>query len=121
VVALLALGGAAAVFSFLPLKHVIGAILSIRAVIPFIAQIAGALILRRKLPASARPFRMWLYPVPALIALVLWGFVLFSPEKGFRAAGLLVLAAGTLVFLVRSRLKGEWPWRRIGNVRATSA
>jgi fructoselysine transporter len=111
VVALLALGGAAAVFSFVPLRNVIMAILSIRAIIPFMAQIAGALILRRKLPASARPFRMWLYPVPALIALLLWGFVLVSPEKGFRAAGLLVLGAGTLVFLVRSRLRGEWPWK----------
>ena len=125
VVALAALGGAAALFSFVDLKKVVMAILSIRAVIPFMAQIVAALVLRRRLPASARPFRMWLYPLPALIALVLWGFVLLSPEKGLKAAGLLVVGAGTIAFLVRSRLKGEWPFAPSGpgpgaNIRAAS-
>jgi fructoselysine transporter len=112
-VALLALGGAAAVFSWLNLKVVVSAIISIRAIIPFIAQIAGALLLRRTIPAERRPFRMWLYPLPAVIALALWTFVLFSPEKGFKAAGLVVLGAGTIAFLVRSRLRAEWPFRAV--------
>ncbi len=125
VVALFALGGAAALFSFIDLKKVVMAILSIRAVIPFMAQIVAALVLRRRLPDSARPFRMWLYPLPALVALVLWGFVLFSPEKGLRAAGVLVIGAGTIAFLVRARLKGEWPFAPGGpsagaNIRAAS-
>ncbi|MEO6324814.1 MAG: APC family permease, partial [Thermoanaerobaculia bacterium] len=110
-VALGALGCAAALFSFLDLTVVLKAILSIRAVIPFISQIAGALILRRKHPDMPRPFRMWLYPLPAFVALILWGFVLFSPEKGFRATGLVVIGLGTIAFLIRSRLKGEWPWK----------
>ena len=105
VVALFALGGAAALFSFIDLRKVVMAILSIRAVIPFMAQIVAALVLRRRLPDSARPFRMWLYPLPALVALLLWGFVLFSPEKGLRATGLVVIGAGSIAFLVRSRLR----------------
>ncbi len=109
-VALMALGGAAMLFCFLPLGVVLKAILSIRALVPFIAQVAGALLLRRRLPASARPFRMWLYPLPALVALLLWVFILFSPAKGFQAAGAIVLAAGTVVYLVRARLRGEWPF-----------
>ena len=109
-VALLALGGAASVFSFLNLKVVVSAIVSIRAVIPFIAQIAAALVLRKTRPDLARPFRMWLYPLPALVALLLWGFVLFSPEKGFKAAGLAVLAAGVVAYLVIARRKAEWPF-----------
>ena len=111
-IALFALGGAAALFSFVDLRTVVMSILSIRAIIPFIAQIGGALILRRRLPDSARPFRMWLYPLPALVALVLWGFVLFSPEKGLRGAGLIVMGAGTIAFLVRARAAREWPFRR---------
>ena len=109
-VALVSLGGAAALFSFLPLSVVLKSILSIRALVPFIAQIAGALILRRRLPDSARPFRMWLYPLPAVIALALWGFILFSPSKGFQATGLAVLAAGTTAYLLRARMRGEWPF-----------
>ena len=90
----------------------IGAILSIRAIVQFMAQIVGALILRKTRPDLPRPFKMWLFPLPAVIALVLWTFVLFSPEKGMKAAGFIVIAAGTLAFLVRSRLMGEWPFRR---------
>jgi amino acid transporter len=110
IVAIAALGGAAALFSFLDLKAVVSAIISIRAIIPFIAQVAGALVLRRTRPDLRRPFRMWLYPLPALVALALWVFVLVSPEKGFKAAGLAVIAAGVGAFLVRSRLAREWPF-----------
>jgi amino acid transporter len=110
VVAIAALGGAAAIFSFLSLKVVVSAIISIRALIPFVAQVAGALVLRRTRPDLKRPFKMWLYPLPALVALLLWGFVLLSPEKGFKAAGLLVIVAGVSAFLVRSRLAREWPF-----------
>ena len=111
-VAIFALGGAAALFSFIDLRKVVMAILSIRAVIPFMAQIGAALVLRRRLPDSARPFRMWLYPLPALVALFLWGFVLLSPEKGLKGTGLIVMGAGAVAFLVRARLLGEWPFRK---------
>jgi hypothetical protein len=53
---------------------------------------------------------MWLYPLPAIVALGLWGFVLASPSKGFQATGLLVIVAGVSAFLVRSRLAREWPF-----------
>ena len=110
--AIAALGCLAAAFSFLRLGDVLKAIISIRALIPFVAQIAGALILRRTQPDRPRPFRMWLYPLPALIALLLWVFVLLSPERGFKLTGLAVLAAGTIAYLVRSRIANDWPWAR---------
>jgi amino acid transporter len=109
-VAIAALGCLAAVFSFMRLGDVLKAIISIRALIPFVAQIAGALLLRRTQPERERPFRMWLYPLPALIALVLWCFVLLSPERGFKLTGLAVLAAGTIAYLVRARLARDWPF-----------
>ena len=62
---------------------------------------------------------MWLYPLPALVALGLWGFVLVSPEKGFKAAGFLVIAAGVTAFLVRSRLAREWPFAADGREPAS--
>ena len=63
-IALFALGGAAALFSFVDLRTVVMSILSIRAIIPFIAQIGGALILRRRLPDSARPVPDVALPAP---------------------------------------------------------
>ena len=80
------------------------AILSIRAIIPFMAQIAGAVILRVREPERPRPFRMWLYPLPAIIALGLWGFVVFSPEKHLRMGGLYVIAAGIAFYVAREAL-----------------
>ncbi|MBL8113782.1 MAG: amino acid permease [Acidobacteria bacterium] len=109
-VALAALGLLASVFAFLDLKTVVRAIISIRAIIPFMAQIIAAFVLRTTRPDLERPFRMWLYPLPAVIALSLWGFVLFSPEKGFKMTGLVVVGAGLLVYLLRARSAAEWPF-----------
>jgi fructoselysine transporter len=109
-VALLALGGAAAVFSFLDLRVVVSAIVSIRAIIPFIAQVAAAVVLRKTRPDLARPFRMWLYPLPALVALFLWACVLFSPEKGFKLASVGVLGLGVVAYLVTALRKNDWPF-----------
>ncbi len=103
-VSLLFLGGVAAAFCFVPLKQVLQAILSIRAIIPFMAQIAGALILRRRDPDRPRPFRMWLYPMPAIIALGLWSYIVISPEKGMKVGGLYVIAAGCLFYALRELL-----------------
>ncbi len=111
-VALLALGTAGGVFCFLSLSTVIKSIISIRALIPFIAQIVGAIVLRRRLPKGDRPFRMWLYPLPAVLALGLWGYVLVSPEKGLKAAAVGVMAAGAAFFLLRAYFAREWPFRR---------
>src|ERR1043166_9187306 len=71
-VSLLFLGGIASVFCWIDLKFVLQAMLSIRAIIPFMAQIVGAVILRLREPERPRPFRMWLYPLPAIVALGLW-------------------------------------------------
>jgi len=88
----------------LPLKHIIAGILSIRALIPFMAQIIGAIVLRVREPERPRPFRMWLYPLPAIVALGLWAYVVSSPQKQLQAAALYVIAAGALFFFVREAL-----------------
>src|SRR5581483_11139396 len=54
-VATIFLGCVAAIFCWLPLRTVLQAILSIRAIIPFMAQIAGAVILRQREPERRRP------------------------------------------------------------------
>ena len=104
-VATLFLGGIAAVFCQLDLKHVLQAILSIRAIIPFMAQILGAVILRVRDPNRPRPFRMWLYPVPAIVALGLWSYIVVSPQKGLKIGGLYVIAAGTLFYVLRNAIE----------------
>jgi hypothetical protein len=55
---------------------------------------------------------MWLYPVPALMALVMWGTIFYSTGTAFMAAGSGVVAAGIVVYLVRSRIIHEWPFEK---------
>jgi len=103
-VAILFLGAVTAIFVWLPLKHIIAGILSIRALIPFMAQIIGAIVLRVREPGRPRPFRMWLYPLPAIVALGLWAYVVSSPQKQLQAAALYVIGAGALFFFLREAL-----------------
>lgn len=100
-VSVIFLGIVTAIFCWLPLRHIIGAILSIRAIIPFMAQIVGSIVLRVREPERPRPFKMWLYPLPAIVALGLWGWVVISPQKQLRIGALYVIAAGALFFFLR--------------------
>jgi amino acid transporter len=100
-VSVIFLGVVTAIFCWLPLRHIIGAILSIRAIIPFMAQIVGSIVLRVREPDRPRPFKMWLYPLPAIVALGLWGWVVVSPQKQLRIGALYVIAAGALFFFLR--------------------
>ncbi len=109
-VSLLALGGVALVFSVLfKLREVIAAILAMRILVQFVGGAVGVMILRKKWPAEKLPYRMWLYPVPAVTAILLWLGVFYSTGRT-ALAGLGVMAAGGIVFLARAAAAREWPF-----------
>ncbi|PYV60598.1 MAG: amino acid permease, partial [Acidobacteria bacterium] len=66
-VSLLALGGVSMLFCFFPLADVISALVVIRILLQFILQAVGVIVLRIRRPDLPRPFRMWLYPLPAIL------------------------------------------------------
>ena len=55
---------------------------------------------------------MWGYPIPSLVAMVLWLLVLVSTGATIVALGLLVLALGVGLYLLRARRLSEWPFVR---------
>ena len=57
-----------------------------------------------------RPFRMWLYPLPALVALLGWIFVLGTSDPLVILFGLATLALGVAVFFAWSWRTGHWPF-----------
>jgi fructoselysine transporter len=111
-VSLLVLGGVAFVFSLLfKLKDVITAIIVMRILVQFIGQSAGIMFLRK----SGRihlPFKMWLYPLPAVLGILVWLFIFFSSGWYFILAALGIIAAGVIIFLARSRTERSWPFER---------
>jgi len=96
-VSLLWLGGAAALFCFFSLGEVIAGLVVLRIVVQFLMQHLGVMWMRRTQPERVRPFRMWLYPVPPVLALVGFGYILVGRVNFGRelwmALGVLVVGA----------------------------
>ncbi len=98
--------------AFFRLEQVISALITTRLLVQFIAQIFAVPLLRRRLPETARPYKMWLYPLPAVIAFFGWTFVFLTSGWRYIALGLLTLGIGLSVFLLRARLTRTWPFAR---------
>jgi hypothetical protein len=76
-------------------------------------QVVGVMLLRANRPDMPRPFRMWLYPLPALIALAGWTFLLLTSGWQLIALGLGVLVLGVLCFLFWSWRTRRWPFQTV--------
>jgi amino acid transporter len=98
--------------SFIELGTLINALLALRIIVQFIGQIAAVVILRRTRPDMPRPFRIWLYPLPALIAFAGWCFIFLTTERNLQLGALAALALGIVAFLIWSRAGGVWPFKR---------
>ena len=109
-VSLLTLGLASTVFCFFELGSIIQALIVIQIIIQVLGQIVAVTLIRKFRPDIRRPFQMWGYPLPSLVALILWLLVLVSTGATIVALGLLVLAVGVGLYLLRARLTDEWPF-----------
>src|SRR5581483_11313189 len=76
----------------------------------FIGQIVGVVLLRIREPGRPRPYRMWLYPLPCLTALVGWLYVYVTAGWAFIVLGLVTLAIGVAAFFLWSWRTGSWPF-----------
>ncbi|MGB2591754.1 MAG: APC family permease [Candidatus Acidiferrum sp.] len=111
-VSLLALGGLAFVFSIvLNLKTAIAGILAMRLLVQFIGQAVGVILLRRRWGTARLPFKMWLYPLPAVLTMIGWAW-LFWQTGPARKWGLAEIALGALAFLIRAREMRQWPFAK---------
>jgi amino acid transporter len=109
-VSLLVIGGIAILCSTLSLGLVIDALITTRILVQFMGQIVALTLLRRNQPNLARPFRMWLYPLPSLIALLGWIFLFATSGYKVIVLGLGTLLLGVAAFLVWSWRTQRWPF-----------
>ncbi len=109
-VSLIVIGVVSIVCSFLPLLTVIDALLVTRILVQFIGQIFAVLLLRKRAPAMERPYAIWLYPLPALVALAGWLFLFASADRALKNYGTAVLGFGIVFFLIWSKLSKRWPF-----------
>jgi amino acid transporter len=109
-VSLLVIGGASAVLCLFRLDAIINALITIQILIHFLPQVAAVTLLRRTRPDLPRPFRMWLYPLPGVLAAALWGYIWITSDWTYVAASMGVAAVGVALFLGRSYQRSEWPF-----------
>ncbi len=119
-VSLLALCALALLFAlaFDKLRDVIRGILAMRTLVQFIGGAIGLALLRRMWSPERFPYRMRLYPLPIVVVVAAWLAILVSTGYGdfgglhfhYAAVGAAVMMAGAAVFLVRSKLRNEWPF-----------
>lgn len=108
-VSLVVLGALAILAGFVSLGMVIDALITTRILVQFIGQIGALTLLRRREPAMPRPYRMWLYPLPSLVALAGWLFLFATTPPLVIAAGLgtLLLGMGSFWLWERRRAAAE--------------
>lgn len=107
-VALLAVGALSLVASLFTLDEVIAFLTAGIVLIQGIAQIIALGVLRAR--HISGPFKMPLYPLPALVALAGWALAFVATGAGAIALGLGWLICGALVYLVAARVQRWWPF-----------
>lgn len=109
-VSLIVIGGISIICCLFSLGVVIDALITTRILIQFIGQIFAVMLLRRRAPEMPRPFRIWLYPVPALIALTGWIFIFATTDWHIILFGLGTLVLGIAAFFIWSWHSRRWPF-----------
>jgi basic amino acid/polyamine antiporter, APA family len=111
-VSLLTLGAVAAACCLLRLADMIAALVIIRIMIQFLFQTIGVIVLRVRQPEMPRPFRMWLYPLPALLATFGFLYVLISRKNFLKEVryAVVILVLGLLLYFFFAWRRKEWPF-----------
>jgi amino acid transporter len=105
-----AMGVISAGACLLSLDALIRMLIVIQIVTQFGAQCVGLMVIRKSRPDIARPFQMPLYPLPVLVALAGWMFILCCSGLGYILTGIGVTGGGVLAYLWRASRVREWPF-----------
>ncbi|MCZ4100320.1 MULTISPECIES: APC family permease [Streptomyces] len=88
---------------------------TVMVIVQALAQILAVSVLRRRQAGLHRPYKMWLYPLPSIIALVGW-LVIYgyadknSPGRHPIEWSLAWVALGCVAFLLWARFEKVWPF-----------
>jgi amino acid transporter len=97
------------------LNTLINLLTTVMVIVQAFAQILAVTVLRRRQPNLRRPYKMWLYPAPSIVAGIGWLVVYGYADRnapGYHPIewSLAWVAAGVVSFLVWSRVEKVWPF-----------
>lgn len=110
-ISLLVLAGFAFIFSLLiKMSDAISAILAMRIIVQFVAQAVGVVLLRKKRGVEQLPYKMPLYPLPVILAIVIWLFIFYSTGLTIIRSFLIVFCSGLIVYFIFALIQKHWPF-----------
>jgi len=99
-VSLLTIGAVTLPFCFFPLGQLVNWLIQVQILLQFVWQCAAVILLRRYRPDIAKPFRMWLYPLPALVSLAMWLYIFFAAPLSGMLFSVAFFAAAVAAYFV---------------------
>ncbi len=103
-VSLLLVGGLGFIFSLLfRLGEAITAILTMRILVQFVSQAVGVIVWNYKHKGEDRPFKMPLFPIPAIVSIVVWLFIYLTIKPTYIFASLGIIGTGIIAYFIRKR------------------
>jgi amino acid transporter len=112
-ISLLAMGLCSAVACLFSLQSLITSLIVTQTLLQFAAQCVAVILLRRQKREPAESYRMPLYPLPALVALVGWTYVVVTSGLAYIALAGVFLIIGIVVYLLRARQEKAWPFAEV--------
>jgi fructoselysine transporter len=101
-ISLLAIGSVGFVFSLLfRLGEVITAILMMRILIQFLSQSIGLIAWRYSKYREEMPFKMPLFPIPAILSIIIWIFIFCTNDTKYMVGALAIIISGTIAYYLR--------------------
>lgn len=107
-VSLLVIASIAFIFSLtFRLKETISGILAMRIVVQFIGQAVGLMMLRKRSALPTGVYRMPLYPLPAVLAILIWGYIFYSTGLASIGSFAAVLGSGLIIYFLQQSLRNK--------------
>lgn len=117
--ALITVGMLSAAASFFRLEEAINVLIVLRIAVQFVGQIVALFFLRSVRRDVRLPFRMWLYPFPALLALLGWIYIFSTAQTVYIEISAAVAVTGVAAYLIWSWRTRGWPFDRPASVSET--
>jgi amino acid transporter len=111
VVAVLTMGLLSAVACVLSLANLINLLIVVQTMLQFMAQCVAVIVLRKRALSGPASFRMPFFPLPALVALAGWTYIVCTSGLRYIGIGFALLACGIIAFLLRSHRVHQWPFK----------
>ena len=116
-VSLLTVGTFSALACLFSLESLITVLIVTQTLLQFAAQCVAVILLRKQrnplIEAHADTYRMPLFPLPALIALAGWIYIVVTSGARYMLLAAIFLIAGMSVFLFRAKQQSQWPFMEV--------